>query len=117
MIVYLYYYCLLRLTTYTGFGLTNEDSRATSIFTVVFIFTLGSIFNIAGVKVLNFSWFINVGIVLLCFNLFYYYFKRDKVKSKMGNAYEQLNPKSKYILMVFSVLYTILSAITFIKTV
>ena len=116
MIIRLYYFCLLKFTYYTGFGLTNEDSRATFLFTTVFLFTIGGILNLLGLDVLSLPWLLSVAIVLIIFFSFYNYFKKVTVKSKMKESYESLNEKEKYLLILFAIIYTFSSAIFFIKS-
>ena len=116
MIIYLYYFCLLRFTSYTGFGLTNEDSRATFLFTIVFLFTIGGVLNLLGLEVLNLPLLLSVVIVIASFLGFYSFFKKETVKNKMSKAYEALEGKQKYGLILFAIIYTFLSAIFFIKS-
>lgn len=116
MIVNKYYGVLLNFTSYTGFTLTNEDSRATLIFTFVFLFNLGTILGFLNIKVLEINKFILIAIFLGFFYLFYQYFSNEDKKNQILKSYKKMNLKEQILLNMLSVIFTILSVVLFLKT-
>jgi len=116
LIVRLFYYCLLKFTTYTGMGLTNEDSRAVFLFSLVFLFNIGSILNYMGYPVENISWLLATVVLMLFFFGSYHYFTQTSVKIKMKKSYDSLNPTIRMMLNLFVTFYFFLSAIVFAKS-
>ncbi len=110
-----YYTCLLTFTTFTGFKLTNEDSRATSIFTFVFLFNFGTILELLGVNVSNLNKWILVSLFIVLFFIFYKYFSKESRKERIKLQYKNLTKKTKIITNAGAFIYTIFSAILFLK--
>ncbi|TYP76139.1 hypothetical protein [Aquimarina intermedia] len=114
-LIYKYYACLLVFTSYTGFKLTNEDSRATIIFTIVFLLNLGIVLELLGIKVLSVNRYIMVISFIISFFAFYKYFTNKSLKEKMIIGYRSLGQKKQFIVCFISLVYTIFSAILFLK--
>ena len=115
-IINYYYSTLLNFTSFTGFNLTNEDSRAVFIFTFVFLFNLGTILSTFNIDLLSFDKLILILTFAVCFYLFYKYFSKSERKKDILNMYNELNFKNKISLNVISLIFTILSVILFFKT-
>ena len=97
-------------------GLTNEDSRADFLFSLVFLFNIGSILNYVGYPVENISWLVATAVLMLFFFGSYHYFTQTSVKIKMKKSYDSLNPTIRIMLNLFVTFYFFLSAIVFAKS-
>lgn len=117
MIISKFYSCILNFTSFTGFGITNEDSRAVTIFTFVVLMNIVTVLGLLGVRVLEFNKFLLVFIFLGSFYVFYKLFSNENRKEKISRNYNIMGIKEKLIMNIASVIYIIFSVVFFLKVV
>lgn len=100
----------------TGFGSTNKDSTSSLIFVSVNLMALGIILKFTGFSIRDIPLLLSLSIFLVFFFATYRYFKKQSVKSNIISSVQNLKKASKISLYLFSLIYTILIPILFLRS-
>ncbi len=114
-LIYKYYANILGLIRFLGIGVGNEDSRASSIFTIIVVLFLTIIMKYIGFDVLSVNSFVLVVIVLSIFFLTYTTFSKQTIKNEIVNWLETKTLKERLTSIIFSFVLTISVIIIFFK--
>lgn len=116
MNVFLKYYAnILCLIRFLDIGVGNEDSKASSIFSIVLVCFCSIILNFSGINILKVSSFLLVFIVLCVFFIVYKVFSKDSIKKRIVDWLDKKTSKEKSINIIISLLFSIIVTVFFLK--